>query len=56
MYLPTYRIPKEGLSRPEALRRAQVRLRTISGAELQRLYQPPIAPLLQTIIGDLKSK
>jgi CHAT domain-containing protein/TPR repeat protein len=47
---------REGLSRPEALRRAQVRLRTISGAELKELYQPQIDPLLQIIIGDLKSK
>ncbi|MEG4077395.1 MULTISPECIES: CHAT domain-containing tetratricopeptide repeat protein [unclassified Microcoleus] len=51
-----YRSPKEGLSRPEALRRAQMRLRTISGAELKELYQPQIDPLLQRIIGDLKSK
>ncbi|MEG4082866.1 CHAT domain-containing protein [Microcoleus sp. POL10_C6] len=51
-----YRSPKEGLSRPEALWRAQVRLRTISGAELKELYQPQIDPLLQRIIGDLQSK
>ena len=51
-----YRSPKEGLSRPEALRRAQVRLRTISGAELKELYQPQIDPLLARILGDLKSK
>ncbi|MEG4582773.1 CHAT domain-containing protein [Microcoleus sp. MON1_C5] len=51
-----YRSPKEGLSRPEALRRAQVRLRTISGAELKQLYQLQIDPLLQRIIGDFKSK
>jgi CHAT domain-containing protein len=51
-----YQYRREGLSRPEALRRAQVRLRTISGAELKQLYQPQIDPLLQRIIGDLKSK
>jgi len=51
-----YQYRREGLSRPEALRRAQVRLRTISGAELKELYQPQIDPLLQRIIGDLKSK
>ncbi|MEG4200522.1 CHAT domain-containing tetratricopeptide repeat protein [Microcoleus sp. Pol12A5] len=51
-----YHYRREGLSRPEALRRAQVRLRTISGAELKQLYQPQIDPLLQRIIGDLKSK
>jgi CHAT domain-containing protein len=51
-----YQSRREGLSRPEALRRAQVRLRTISGAELKELYQPQIDPLLQRIIGDLKSK
>ena len=33
-----------------------MRLRTISGAELKELYQPQIDPLLQRIIGDLKSK
>ncbi|MEG3989590.1 tetratricopeptide repeat protein, partial [Microcoleus sp. S28C3] len=51
-----YRSPKEGLSRPEALRRAQVRLRTISGAELKELYQPQIDPLLQKIIGKLEGE
>jgi CHAT domain-containing protein len=51
-----YQYRREGLSRPEALRRAQVRLRTISGAELKQLYQPQIDPLLQRIIGVLKSK
>jgi CHAT domain-containing protein/tetratricopeptide (TPR) repeat protein len=51
-----YQYRREGLSRPEALRRAQVRLRTISGAELKELYQPQIEPLLQRILGDLKSK
>ncbi len=51
-----YQYRREGLSRPEALRRAQVRLRTISGAELKQLYQPQIDPLLQRIIADLKSK
>ncbi|MEG4069705.1 CHAT domain-containing protein [Microcoleus sp. Pol11C2] len=51
-----YQYRREGLSRPEALWRAQVRLRTISGAELKELYQPQIDPLLQRIIGDLKSK
>jgi CHAT domain-containing protein len=51
-----YQYRREGLSRPEALRRAQVRLRTISGAELKELYQPQIDPLFQRIIGDLKSK
>ena len=51
-----YRSPKEGLSRPEALRLAQMRLRTISGAELQQLYQPQIDALLPKIIGDLKRK
>ncbi len=51
-----YQYRREGLSRPEALRRAQVRLRTISGAELKELYQPQIDPLLLRIIGDLKSK
>src|SRR6476661_7119822 len=42
-----YQYRREGLSRPEALWRAQVRLRTISGAELKELYQPQIDPLLQ---------
>jgi CHAT domain-containing protein len=51
-----YQYRRDGLIRPEALRRAQVRLRTISGAELKELYQPQIDPLLQRIIGDLKSK
>ncbi|TAF60716.1 MAG: CHAT domain-containing protein [Oscillatoriales cyanobacterium] len=51
-----YQYRKEGLSRPEALRRAQVRLRTISGAELQQLYQPQIDAQLPRIIGDLKRK
>ena len=53
-----YRSPKEGkpLSRPEALRRAQVRLRTISGEELKKLYQPQIDALLPRIIGDLEQK
>ena len=53
-----YRSPQEGkpLSRPEALWRAQVRLRTISGAELKKLYQPQIDPLLQRIIRDLAVK
>jgi len=51
-----YQYRREGLSRPEALWRSQVRLRTISGAELKELYQPQIDPLLQRIIGDLKSK
>jgi CHAT domain-containing protein len=51
-----YQYRREGLSRPEALWRAQVRLRTISGAELKELYQPQIDPLLQRIIEDLKSK
>jgi CHAT domain-containing protein len=51
-----YQYRREGLSRPEALWRAQVRLRTISGAELKELYQPQIDPLLQRIIGNLKSK
>ncbi|MEG5162553.1 tetratricopeptide repeat protein [Microcoleus sp. AT3-A2] len=51
-----YQYRRQGLSRPEALRRAQVRLRTISGADLKELYQPQIDPLLQRIIGDLKSK
>ncbi|MEG3983463.1 CHAT domain-containing protein, partial [Microcoleus sp. T3B2] len=53
-----YRSPKEGkpLSRPEALRLAQMRLRTISGAELQQLYQPQIDALLPKIMGDLKQK
>ncbi|MEG4571188.1 CHAT domain-containing protein [Microcoleus sp. N3A4] len=51
-----YEYRGQGLSRPEALRRGQVRLRTISGAELQQLYQPQIDPLLQTIIGDLEGE
>ncbi|XZO03765.1 MAG: CHAT domain-containing protein [Microcoleus sp.] len=51
-----YQYRREGLSRPEALRRAQVRLRTISGAELKGLYQPQIDALLPKIIGDLKRK
>lgn len=51
-----YQYRREGLSRPEALWRSQVRWRTISGAELKQLYQPQIDPLLQRIIGDLKSK
>ena len=51
-----YQYRLEGLSRPEALRRAQVRLRTISGAELKKLYQPQIDALLPRIIGDLKRK
>ncbi|MEZ2251167.1 CHAT domain-containing protein, partial [Microcoleus sp.] len=51
-----YQYRREGLSRPEALWRAQVRLRTISGAELKKLYQPQIDALLPRIIGDLKRK
>ncbi|MGB7708282.1 MAG: CHAT domain-containing protein [Microcoleus sp.] len=51
-----YQYRREGLSRPEALRRAQMRLRTISGAELKGLYQPQIDPLLERIIKDLASK
>ena len=51
-----YQYRLEGLSRPEALRRAQVRLRTISGEELKKLYQPQIDTLLPKIIGDLKRK
>ena len=51
-----YQYRREGLSRPEALWRAQVRLRTISGAELKGLYQPQIDLLLPKVIGDLKSK
>ncbi|MEZ2228098.1 MAG: CHAT domain-containing protein [Microcoleus sp.] len=51
-----YQYRLEGLSRPEALWRAQVRLRTISGAELKELYQPQIDTLLPKIIGDLKRK
>ncbi|MEZ2303851.1 MAG: CHAT domain-containing protein, partial [Microcoleus sp.] len=51
-----YQYRLEGLSRPGALWRAQVRLRTISGAELKGLYQPQIDPLLPKIIGDLKRK
>ncbi|NQE34366.1 CHAT domain-containing protein [Microcoleus asticus] len=51
-----YQYRREGLSRPEALWRAQVRLRTISGAELKELYQPQIDPLLQTIIGKLEGE
>ena len=45
-----------GCSRPDALRRAQVRLRTISGAELQWLYQRQLDPLIQVIIDDSKLK
>ncbi len=51
-----YQYRREGLSRPEALWRAQVRLRTISGAELKGLYQEQIDPLLERIIKDLASK
>ncbi|XZN92343.1 MAG: CHAT domain-containing protein [Microcoleus sp.] len=51
-----YQYRREGLSRPGALLRAQVRLRTISGAELKKLYQPQIDALLPRIIGDLKWK
>ncbi|MEG3929545.1 CHAT domain-containing protein, partial [Microcoleus sp. T3_D1] len=51
-----YQYRREGLSRPEALRLAQMRLRTISGAELQQLYQPQIDALLPRIIGDLERK
>ncbi|MEZ2239203.1 CHAT domain-containing protein [Microcoleus sp.] len=51
-----YQYRLEGLSRPGALWRAQVRLRTISGAELKGLYQPQIDALLPKIIGDLKRK
>ncbi|MEZ2278374.1 MAG: CHAT domain-containing protein [Microcoleus sp.] len=51
-----YQYRREGLSRPGALWRAQVRLRTISGAELKGLYQPQIDALLPRIIGDLKRK
>ncbi|WP_341737740.1 CHAT domain-containing tetratricopeptide repeat protein [Microcoleus sp. CAWBG640] len=51
-----YQYRREGLSRPEALWRAQVRLRRISGAELKGLYQPQIDPLLERIIKDLASK
>ncbi|MEG4817540.1 CHAT domain-containing protein [Microcoleus sp. K5-D4] len=51
-----YQYRREGLSRPEALRRAQVRLRKISGAELQGLYQSQIDPLLQTIIEKLEGE
>ena len=51
-----YQYRREGLSRPEALWRAQVRLRTISGAELERLYKSQIDPLLERIIKDLASK
>ncbi|WP_293332544.1 CHAT domain-containing protein [Microcoleus sp. CAWBG58] len=51
-----YQYRLEGLSRPEALWRAQVRLRRISGAELKGLYQPQIDALLPKIIGDLKCK
>ncbi len=51
-----YQYRLEGLSRPGALWRAQVRLRTISGAELKGLYQSQIDALLPKIIGDLKRK
>ncbi len=51
-----YQYRREGLSRPEALWRAQVRLRTISGAELEGLYKSQIDALLPKIIGDLKSQ
>ena len=51
-----YQYRLEGLSRPEALWRAQVRLRTISGAELEGLYKSQIDPLLERIIKDLASK
>ena len=45
-----------GCSRPDALRRAQVRLRTISGAELEVMYKSQIDAIIPLIIENLKLK
>ncbi|MEG4630764.1 CHAT domain-containing protein, partial [Microcoleus sp. AR_TQ3_B6] len=45
-----------GCSRPDALRRAQVRLRTISGAELEGMYKSQIDAIILLIIENLKLK
>ncbi len=45
-----------GCSRPDALRRAQVRLRTISGTELEVTYKSQIDAILLVIVGNLKRK
>ena len=45
-----------GCSRPDALRRAQVRLRTISGAELEGMYKSQIDAIIPLIIENLKLK
>ena len=45
-----------GCSRPDALRRAQVRLRTISGTELEVTYKSQIDAILLVIVKNLKLK
>jgi len=45
-----------GCSRTDALRRAQVRLRTISGAELEGMYKSQIDAIIPLIIDNLKLK
>ena len=45
-----------GCSRPDALRRAQVRLRTISGAELEVTYKSQINAILLVIVKNLNLK
>ena len=45
-----------GCSRPDALWRAQVRLRTISGAELEVMYKSQIDAIIPLIIENLKLK
>jgi tetratricopeptide (TPR) repeat protein len=48
-----YQFRQASCSRPDALRRAQMRLRTISGAELEALYKPQIDAIFLKINQNL---
>ena len=48
-----YQFRLAGCSRPDALRRAQVRLQTISGAELEVLYKPQIDAIVLKLYQNL---
>jgi CHAT domain-containing protein len=51
-----YKYRKAGLSRPEALRRTQKKLRTISGKELEEKYQEKLNPIMENIIEKLQKE
>ncbi|MEY3870236.1 MAG: hypothetical protein RLZZ338_4130 [Cyanobacteriota bacterium] len=51
-----YEYRKPGLSRPEALRRTQKKLRTISGKELKEKYQEKLNPIMENIIEKLQNE